>query len=237
MSGTALITGGARRIGRAISLALADRGFHIALHYRSSREEAESVADEIRCKGVDCQVFPCDFNDMKAVSTLIPDVFEQFPDCNLLVNNSSVFERARMTETDEDLFDRQMNTHLKAPFFLSRDFAKHCPEGQIINILDTKISRSNIEYFAYTLAKKALYEFTLMSARELGPSIRVNGISPGLILPSQFRIHEDFRKMGKKIPLKMTGDPQKVISAVFFLIENPFITGECIYVDGGEHLT
>ena len=234
--GTALITGGAKRIGRAIALSLAEKGFHISLHYRSSRIEAEEVARNIEQKNVACQLFTCDFNDMEDLSTLIPRVFDRFPDCNLLVNNASIFEQARLLETDQNLFDRQFNTNVKAPFFLSRDFARHCNKGQIINILDTKISRTLVEYFAYTLTKKTLFEFTHMAAKELGPAIRVNGISPGLILPSAFRNREDFEKMGKSIPLKRTGSPASVVSAVHFLIDSSFITGECIFVDGGEHL-
>lgn len=236
MRGSALVTGGAKRIGRAIALYLADKGFHVALHYRSSEREANEVAEKIQCTGRECHLFHCDFNNMDAVTNLIPSVFDRFPDCNLLINNSSVFERARLKDTDISLFDRQLNTNFKAPFFLSRDFARFCSEGQIINLLDTKISSAHIEYFVYTLTKKAMFEFTQMAAKELGPSIRVNSISPGLILPSRYRFKEDFHQMEKKIPLKKTGQPQDLISAVNFLIDNDFITGECIFVDGGAHL-
>lgn len=236
MRGTAFVTGGAKRIGRVIAFDLADKGFHIALHYRNSEREADEVAKKIQCSGRKCHLFHCDFNDMDAVTALIPRVFDRFPDCNLLINNSSVFERARLMDTDVRLFDRQFNTNFKAPFFLSRDFARLCSEGQIINILDTKISSPHIEYFVYSLTKKTLFEFTRMAAKELGPSIRVNSISPGLILPSKYRNKEDFKQMEKKIPLKKTGEPKNLISAVNFLIDNDFITGECIFVDGGEHL-
>ena len=236
MSQTALITGAARRIGRTLSIALAEKGYNIAIHYRSSRKEAEEVADQIIDRGVDCDLFPCDFNDMNDVAGLISRVHKRFPDCNLLINNASIFERARLLESDEAMFDRHMNTNFKTPFLLSRDFARQCRKGQIINIVDTKVSHILIEYFMYTLTKKALFDFTKMAAKELGPDIRVNGICPGLILPSANRPKEDFEKMGEKIPLKRTGDPENILSAVDFLIENTFITGECIFVDGGEHL-
>jgi len=236
MKGTALITGGAKRIGRAIALGLADEGFNIALHYSSSPKEAEKTAGEIEGKGVLCHLFRADFNKMDEVFSLIPFVFEKFPDCNLLINNVSIFQRARLMNTDEELFDRHFNINLKTPFFLSRDFAQHSSKGHIINILDTKISKILVEYFVYTLTKKTLYEFTLMAAKELGPKIRVNGVSPGLILPSSEQRKEDFEKMGSRIPLQRTGDPDAVVSAVCFLIESEFITGEVIFVDGGEHL-
>jgi len=236
MKGTALVTGGARRIGRAIALALADNGFNIALHYSSSPVEAEKTAGEIEKKGALCHLFCADFNKMDEVSSLIPSVFERFPDCNLLINNASIFQRARLMNTDEDLFNHHFNINFKTPFFLSRDFTQHASKGHIINILDTKISKNLIEYFVYTLTKKALYEFTLMAAKELGPKIRVNGVSPGLILPSSRQSREDFERMGSKIPLQRTGNTDGVVSAVLFLIENDFITGEVIFVDGGEHL-
>lgn len=234
--GTALITGGAKRIGRAIALSLADKGYSIALHYRSSRKEAETVAKEIRQRGALCDLFPCDFNDANDVSFLIPSVFKKFPDLNLLINNASIFKRAHLLETDFDLFDSHVNVNFKAPFFLSRDFAKCCSKGHIINILDTKISSTLVQYCIYTLTKKALFELTRMVAKELGPHIRVNGICPGLILPSSQQSDDAFKKMGLRIPLQRTGAPENVVSAVHFLIENAFITGECIFVDGGEHL-
>ena len=236
MKGTALITGGAKRIGRAIALALADDGFNIALHYSSSPKKAEETAGEIEKKGVNCHLFSADFDKMDEVSSLIPSVFEIFPDCNVLINSASIFQRARLMDTDEELFNRHFNINFKTPFFLSRYFAQYSSKGHIINILDTKISRNLIEYFAYTLTKKALYEFTLMAAKELGPEIRVNGVSPGLILPSAKQTREDFEKMATQVPLQKTGNTDSVVSAVRFLIENEFVTGELIFVDGGEHL-
>lgn len=236
MTGTALVTGGARRIGRSIALSLAENGFRIALHYRSSLGEAKEVARNIEKKGMECHLFSCDFNDMVDVPKLIPKVFERFPDCNLLVNNASQFERACLMDTDLDLFDRHFNVNFKTPFLLSRDFARYCREGQIINILDTKISGTLIEYFVYTLTKKSLFEFTKLAAKELGPRIRVNAVSPGLILPSALQSKEDFEKMGSRIPLRRKGDMENVVSTIRFFIENRFITGECIFVDGGEHL-
>ena len=236
MKGTALVTGSAKRIGRVIALSLAEKGYNVAIQYRSSRKDAEAVAREIEKKGRQSHPFVCDFNDMDDVATLIPRVFQRFPDCNLLINNASIFKRARMMETDQELFDKHFNANFKTPFFLSRDFASLCSKGHIINILDTKISGILIEYFVYTLTKKALYEFTKMAAKELGPAIRVNGVCPGLILPSAYRKKEDFEKMGKRIPLKRTGNPESIVSAIHFLVDNTFITGECIFVDGGEHL-
>ncbi len=234
--GTALITGGAKRIGRAVALKLAEHGFNIAIHYQSSQTEAESLRSKILDIGVGCDIFQCDFSDMDSVSTLIGRVFDVFPDCNLLINNASLFERAHLMETTPDFFERLMTVNLKTPVFLSKSFAERCQSGQIINLLDTKIEKELTPYFVYALTKKGLRDFTRMAAKELAPNIRVNGVAPGLILPSAENDPESFERMGGKIPLKRTGNPDDIVRAVMFLVENEFITGECIHVDGGEHI-
>jgi pteridine reductase len=232
----ALVTGGARRIGRAIALFLAEKGFDIALHYRSSEKEAKKVARIIEKKGNQCRLFYSNLNNMKEVISLIPSVIDQLPNLSLLVNNASIFSRANFMNTDQDLFDHHFNINFKAPFFLSQNFARHCKYGQIINILDTKISKALNEYFVYTLSKKTLFEFTKMTAKGLGPRIRINAIAPGLIFPSSGMSEKRFKEMGKWIPLQRTGSPQAVVSAIDFLLNNTYVTGECIFVDGGEHL-
>ena len=236
MKGGALVTGGAKRIGRAIAFGLAEIGYDIALHYNHSLKEAQSAASEIEKKGVQCALFQCDLNRIDEVLQLMPKIFERFPECNLLINNASIFERAGFLDTDPELLDRFLNINFKAPFFLSQDFARYCQEGQIIHILDTKISKEIVNYFTYGLTKKTLYEFMRMAAKALAPNIRVNGICPGMILPSKDLSESDFEKLSQKIPVQHRGDPQNVVSAVRFLIENSFVTGECLYVDGGEHL-
>jgi len=236
MKQVALITGGAKRIGKAIALALAEHGFDIAIHYQRSQKEAESTASDIRKLDGTCELFRCDLSDSGAVEGLIPSVHRRFGRCDLLVNNASIFTRASLMDTSTDLLDRIIQINLKAPVLLSKAFASRCEKGQIINLLDTKISSNQSPYFIYTLMKKSLYDFTRMAAAELGPSIRVNGIAPGLILPSADSSSEDFERMGKKIPLQTTGNPSHIVQAVLYLLDNPFITGECLYVDGGEHL-
>ena len=236
MKNAAIITGGGKRIGRAIALALAETGYDIALHYNFSLDAAKDVAQQIDKIGSKCHLFSCDFNNMKQVALLMQQVFEVFPNCNLLINSASIFERARLMDTDEDTFDRHFNINFKTPFFLSKNFAQYCKNGHVINILDTKISKSSIEYFAYTLSKKALFEFTRMAARVLAPDIRVNGVCPGLILPPPGQDEKYIDNMSKNIPLQQKGNVENIISVVSFLIENKFVTGECIFVDGGEHL-
>ena len=236
MSRAALITGGAQRIGKEIALFLFKKHFKIALHYNTSKGSAEKIAHHINTNGGECFLFQGDLCSSASYAQLISEVFNTFQGCSLLINNASLFKRAHFRETDEESFDRQFNVNFKAPFFLSQHFAKHCEEGHIINLLDTKVSRNHTPYFIYSLTKKTLLEFTKMAAVELGPKIRVNGICPGLILPPVGSKEESFKKMGEKIPLKTTGHPHYITSAIEFLLENPFITGECLFVDGGENL-
>jgi NAD(P)-dependent dehydrogenase (short-subunit alcohol dehydrogenase family) len=232
----AIITGASKRIGKAIAVFLAGRGYDIALHYGSSENAARETAELIRATGRKCRLFQCDLNDSNAVRALTEQVFSAFSGCSLLINSASVFQRARFLDTDEELFDRHMNINLKAPFLLSQDFARKADSGMIVNILDTRITRINIEYFIYGLTKKALFSLTRAMAKELGPEIRVNGIAPGLILPSADQDPARFQAMGSRIPLKRTGNENNILSALAYLLDNTFITGECLFVDGGEQL-
>ena len=234
--GAALVTGGARRIGAAVARALAQHGYDVALHYLDSAEPAERTAREIEGIGRRCRLFRCDLNDHDETAALVPNVREHFPDLTVLVNNASVFERGTLRETDRDLFERHFNINFKAPFFLTQAFAEGCARGQVINLLDTRVSRADPHHAAYTLSKKALLELTRMAARELGPAIRVNGVSPGMILPPPGGVVDDLERRSPALPLKRIGDTDNLVAAVLFLLDNPFVTGECIYVDGGEHL-
>jgi pteridine reductase len=236
MNGTALVTGAAKRLGRAIALGLAENGYNIALHFSSSKADAAETAAEIKERGQECELFSCDLSRMNKVAELIPAVFKSFPDCNVLINSASVFNQQRFLETEESFFDQTFAINFKAPFFLSRDFAKHCRQGQIINLLDTKISKTSREFFVYTLTKKLLADFTELAAKELAPGIRVNGVCPGLILPPPGQGDDYLLEKSKSIPLQRQGDPDSVVSAILFLLKNQFITGEWIFVDGGEHL-
>ena len=234
--GAALVTGGAKRIGAAISLALARNGYDVALHYLSSVEAAERIADEIEGLGRRCRLFRCDLNDHRETANLVARVREHYSSLDVLVNNASIFERGTLADTGQDLLERHFNINFKAPFFLSQTFADGCARGHIINILDTRVSRSDPHHAAYTLSKKALLELTRIAARELGPAIRVNGVSPGMILPPPGGVVDELERRSAGLPLKRIGDTDNVVAAVLFLLDNPFVTGECIYVDGGEHL-
>lgn len=232
----ALVTGAAVRIGRAIAEALAQRGYDIAIHYHTSKNEAEKLAEDIQNKGVNCDFFQADLSRFSEHSRLVERVKETFPHLNVLVNSASIFEKASLTDTEEDLFDRHFDINLKAPFFLCRDFARLIGQGQIINILDQRIARHHSTYFAYTLTKKTLAELTRMAATELAPKIRVNAIAPGYILPPAGQDRSTLEYLDRKIPLQQQGNLKQIQQAVHYLIENDFVTGQILYVDGGENL-
>jgi NAD(P)-dependent dehydrogenase (short-subunit alcohol dehydrogenase family) len=232
----AFVTGAAKRLGREIAMTLARKGYDIALHYRASPDDAQALAEDIRRLGRKCVPIEADLADLRQVQALMPAALQALPHCNLLVNNASLFERCEFLETTEELFEREMNVNFRAPFFLARDFARRCGKGHIINLLDTKIAKQSAAYFIYTLSKKALAEFTLMAAKTLAPNIRVNGICPGPMLPPPGQTEEYLQSLAKTVPLGHVGDPSMIASAVAFLIDNEFITGQWLYVDGGQHL-
>lgn len=233
---TALITGSAKRIGKAIAIHLAENGFDIALHYNTSKAEAEETAKEIKNKGQNCILFQCDLLNIGKVLTLLDKVKQSFPHLSLLINNASIFEKRLFLETDLDFFENHFNINLRAPFFLSQSFAKNCKKGHIINLLDTNITRDRTKYFIYNLTKKTLSEFTKMAAAELGPNIRVNAVAPGPILPPSNEGKEYLERELKSVPLKRWGTITDTLQSIDFLIQNEYLTGQCIFVSGGDHL-
>lgn len=236
MTKTALITGGAKRIGKRISLVLAEAGFDIALHYNRSASDAEDTAGQIRKLGRQCELFKYDLLNDGELNTLVPNVIEKFPGLNLLVNNASLFDKAAIKDTDAEMFDRQFAANVRAPFFLMKQFALSCQTGQIINLLDARISQPDFNYAAYTLTKKTLAELTKMAAVEFAPGIRVNGVAPGIILPPADESIDYIDRKSKNVPLQRKGDTEDIANAVRFLVENEYITGQIIFVDGGENL-
>ena len=237
MTQAALITGGAVRIGRAIALRLAQAGYDIALHYNRSSGEANRTADDIRSLGRQCQTFNADLSDRASLGPLIDMVLERLPECRTLVNSAAIFRQGPLIDPGDDLFDQHMRINFEAPFFLSRRFVQRVQAGgNIINILDTRVVSSDSAYGAYSLSKKALAELTRLAAREFAPNVRVNGVCPGLVLAPAGKdgVYLDHR--ARDIPLQRTGSPDDVASAVLFLMANTFITGQLIFVDGGEHL-
>ncbi len=233
---TALVTGGAKRIGREIALHLAGQGYNIALHYNSSKAEAMSTAQAIFKKNVRCELFCCDLADEAAVLKLMSQVYKAFPNIALLVNSASIFVPNKLGAQDLSLYKAHWDINFKAPYILSCEFARLVNKGQIINLIDTNVGRHRSRYADYLLTKKALYEFTQMAAVQFGPAIRVNGISPGMILPPVNNQPDDRKRRALTIPLKRVGDPKYLTQTLQFLLDNDYITGQIIANDGGEQL-
>ena len=233
---TALITGSAIRLGKAIAISFAERGYNIALHYGSSAESAEDAAAEIRALGVQCDLFQCDLRDANLFPSLLEAVHERFPDLSVLVNSASAYTQADIADTTPDIFDHQFGVNIKAPFFLTQAFAKQVANGAVINIVDNKIGFNQFSYAAYLLAKKCLAEFTKMSAMEYAPTIRINAVCPGVVMPATTRSPEYVEWRIQGIPLKMQGDTSHITDAIHALVDNPFLTGQILTVDGGENL-
>jgi len=235
----ALVTGGADRLGKAFVLHLAEQGYAIALHYRSSKLQAQRTARQIRKKDGDCHLFQADLLDKQQAEHLIKDVKKQFPGLTLLINNASLFNKDKGKGVDQERLKQHLGIHLTAPYVLTLEFARLCTKGQIINMLDTRIfseGEDNTGYRSYTLSKKALADWTRISALKLAPSIRVNGIAPGLVLPPAGQKTEYLRKLAGEIPLKRAGGIKHVIKALDYLVNSDFVTGEILSVDGGQHL-
>ena len=233
----AIVTGGARRLGRACSIQLAGMGFDVAVVFNRSAEEAAGLAEELRKAGGRATTLKCDLRDPAACESVVADCAAKLGAPTVLVNNASIFEKATLLDTSTEKFDANFAVHVRAPFILTREFAKIAETGVVVNMLDTRVIRHSTTYFAYLLSKKALFEMTRLSASELAPGIRVNAIAPGFILPAEgSTISASSSRLVDKNPMRTKGEPADITAALKFLVENDFVTGETIFVDGGENL-
>jgi len=222
-------------LGRQIALELAGAGWDIALHYHKSEIAAKKVKQEIILKGRQCHIFKADLSIPDITSGLLDDILNKFPDLLLIVNNASIFSVGRLSETSIEQFNTNLNIHLISPFNLIRHFTEKQKSGQIINILDTKISENDVSRFAYNLSKKSLAELTRMAALEYAPEFRVNAISPGAVLPpgDNPQIPAGVIKCN---PMKKIVSVSSIMQSILFLTENADITGQIITIDGGQNL-
>ena len=231
---TALVTGGAVRLGRAIVLHLAGRGYDIALHYATSNESAGETAQEARELGVRCETYCADFTSLNEISLLMGRVLGAFSSLDILVNSAANFIQQNLEETsDRGLLDT-ININLVAPFTLMREFKRRVTSGLIINILDERVLRRVSSFGAYSVSKSALAHLTELSAVEWGETVRVNAIAPGLILPPAGSSNEYLTKSAPNIPTKTHGYISDILRGFDYLIDSPFVNGEILFIDGGQ---
>ena len=231
-----IITGGAKRVGAHMAVYFARAGYDVALHYHTSEKEAKAVQADLRAAGASCELFKADLADISGIPALIKTIHAAMPQCNVLVNNASVFERKEFMETDEVFFDQQFAVNLKAPFFLTQAFAKTFQKGSVINMVDTNITTNHPSHFAYLLSKKSFADFTKMAAVALGPNIRVNGICPGHMLSSSDQDAAYGERLKITLPLKNHPSLDELSESVRWLAEQKHITGQLIFIDGGKHV-
>ncbi|WP_026075602.1 SDR family oxidoreductase [Noviherbaspirillum massiliense] len=237
----ALITGAARRIGRAIALAMAQRGWDIVVHYRQSAAEAEATVREIRALGRRAVAVQCDLADESAVKALLPQAMGTMGASSIscVVNNASLFEQDSAADFSLANLDAHMHANLAAPILLAQALHAMTPEdGQavVVNLLDQKLFNLNPDFLSYTLSKAALQTATTMLAQALAPKVRVVGVAPGITMVSGNQSAEGFAKAHKKTPLGRSSTPEDVAASVCFVAECPAITGTTLLVDGGQHL-
>lgn len=230
----ALVTGAGVRLGRAIANALAQAGYDIALHYNSSQAAAEEASREFRSHGVRCELFPCDLAKTDRLDGFIHAVTQRLPHLSLLVNSASVYEPGRIADTTIEMLGRQWSVNFCAPLFLMKAFSRYVEFGSIINIVDNKIAYNQFQYAAYLTSKKALAELTKMAALEFAPRIRVNAVAPGVVLPANVRSENYLEWRKAAIPVNRLGASADVCAAISAILENGFINGQILFVDGGE---
>jgi pteridine reductase len=233
---TVLITGSAVRIGREIALAFAKHGANLIIHYNKSRLKAEELQSELLKKDIKAWTIQADLRESRQIDRFINECLEKAGSLDILVNNASVFPKISLNDlTLTDLMtDMEINTW--APFALSRAFAGQVKSGSIINMLDQRITSYNWTHSGYILSKHVLAVLTRMCALAFAPSIRVNGIAPGLILPPPGEPMSYIENLSGTVPLKRHGNPSDVAKAAIFLAECDYITGDVIFIDGGQHL-
>lgn len=235
----ALVTGGAKRLGRAMVEALAADGWSVAIHCRDSDEAAATLADELRRNGTQATVIACDLTEESGVATMIAQAQAALGPIGCLVNNASTFDRDTAETATRSSWDSHLEPNLRAPFVLSQAFAAALPpeaHGVIVNMLDQRVWNLTPYFTSYTVSKAGLWALTQTLALALAPRIRVCGIGPGPALPSPRQSEADFARQCRETPLGHGTTPQEIALALRFILAATSMTGQMIALDGGQHL-
>ncbi len=236
---TALVTGAARRIGRAIALDLAAHGWTVAVHCHRSLSEGEHVVAEISRNGGRALLVPANLAREDEVATLVPRTVAELGPLTCLINNASVFEDDRIDTVTRASWDSHLEANLRAPLVLTQAFAAHLPDGTggaVVNILDQRVWNLTPYFLSYTVSKSALWTLTRTLAMALAPRVRVNAIGPGPTLKSERQTDEHFLAQCRRLPLQRGTTPAEICDCLRFILSARALTGQMIALDGGEHL-
>ncbi len=239
MTKTALVTGAAKRIGRAIATTLARAGYDIAVHYGTSRDDALAVCAELQSFGVRAAPVQADLGDVDQAARLMADARDALGPVTVLVNNASVFADDRVATVTAESWRPHIDTNLLAPILLAQAFAAQAdlpPEASIINLIDQRVLKPSPVFFSYGLSKAGLWHATRILAQDLAPRIRVNAIGPGPTLKSIHQTQADFDREARATLLQKPTSPEEVAATVLYLLNAPSVTGQMICVDSGQHL-
>jgi NAD(P)-dependent dehydrogenase (short-subunit alcohol dehydrogenase family) len=233
------VTGAARRIGRAIALDLARRGWSVAVHCRESIAAAEEVVGLVREQGGQAVVLQADLAREAETTDLIERAAAALGPVDCLVNNASAFEQDRVESATRGSWDLHLETNLRAPFVLIQQLARQLPaesSGNVINLIDQRVWNPTPQFVSYTVSKAGLWMLTRTMALALAPRIRVNAIGPGPTLRSARQSEQDFERQWSSTPLRRGTTPEEICAAVRFILDAPAMTGQMIALDGGQHL-
>jgi NAD(P)-dependent dehydrogenase (short-subunit alcohol dehydrogenase family) len=234
-----LVTGAAKRLGRAIALDLAGAGWNVAIHYNGSADDAEQVASDIRAKGVKAATIRANFAKEAEVETVVPAAAKAIGPLTALINSASLFENDDWRSATRQSWDDHMEANLRAPLVLSQMFGKQLPEGakgNIVNIIDQRVLKPTPQFLSYSLSKAGLYWLTTTLAQGMGPDIRVNAVGPGPTLKNPRQSDADFNRQRDATILQHGADPADICGAVRYLLSAEAVTGQMLAVDGGQHL-
>jgi NAD(P)-dependent dehydrogenase (short-subunit alcohol dehydrogenase family) len=246
---TALVTGAAKRLGRAMALELARQGHDVAIHYAGSAEAAEEVAAEIRALGRAAVTLQADLTVEAETQALLPRAAEALGQpLTVLINNASIFEYDNIESATRDSWDRHLESNLRAPFVLTQALAAQVPQaaedetgeplarGLVVNMIDQRVRKLTPEFMTYTIAKMGLWAFTRTAAQALAPHVRVNAIGPGPTLQGARQSDSHFARQRAATVLRRGADAQGICDALRYLLTARAVTGQLICVDGGQHL-
>jgi len=231
---TALVTGGARRVGAAFTRALAARGYRVAIHYRSGAADARALAADV---GGGAQVYAADLAQPGAATALVAEVARDMGPLDVVVNSASNFYQVPFREVTEALWDEVLSVNLRAPFFIAQAAAGVMRDGgTIINMADLAAFETWPDYVPHGISKAGIVQLTRALARALAPGIRVNAIAPGLVLAPEDMSDAEAERYAASTPLRRNGTPAEVVRALEYLIDAPFVTGDVLFVDGGRQV-